>query len=377
MSGYGGAADAATAEAGLAWDARDLVNWQTVGAIRRERGVDALAKGMAVPKREAEVNAQEWFEMMDKDGRVIDEAATRRRMYYGGCEAAIRGEVWRFLTGYYSFSSTYEERAAIRKEKEKEYFTLRNQWKSITARQEERFSLFRDVRFRIEKDVLRTDRGFEYFAGTDNKNLDVLFDLLLTYAFYNMDLGYCQGMSDILSPILYVVQDEVDAFWCFCSVMDHMETNFHMEQVGMKNQLHNLGHILRLVDQDLYHYLDVTQSLSFFYCFRWILINFKREFDFVHVLRLWECFWANHWSNHMHLFVAVALLVNHRRAIINNRMEFDDILKYINDLSGTLDVDQCLIMAEGVFYAFIEAIEAGNAAAAVRKMEEADRQCKK
>lgn len=27
-------------------------------------------------------------------------------------------------------------------------------------------------------------------------------------------------MSDLLSPILYVIQNEVDAFWCFCGFME-------------------------------------------------------------------------------------------------------------------------------------------------------------
>lgn len=27
-------------------------------------------------------------------------------------------------------------------------------------------------------------------------------------------------MSDLLSPILFVVQNEVDAFWCFCGFME-------------------------------------------------------------------------------------------------------------------------------------------------------------
>lgn len=34
--------------------------------------------------------------------------------------------------------------------------------------------------------------------------------ILLTYVMFNFDLGYCQGMSDLLSPLMYVLMKEVD-----------------------------------------------------------------------------------------------------------------------------------------------------------------------
>lgn len=37
---------------------------------------------------------------------------------------------------------------------------------------------------------------------------------------YNFNLGYVQGMSDLLSPILCLMDNEVDAFWCFVGFMD-------------------------------------------------------------------------------------------------------------------------------------------------------------
>lgn len=52
--------------------------------------------------------------------------------------------------------------------------------------------------------------------------------------------GYVQGMSDMLAPILYVVDNEVDAFWCFAGLMDRMvsisssllsDTNIHTHVV--------------------------------------------------------------------------------------------------------------------------------------------------
>ena len=44
----------------------------------------------------------------------------------------------------------------------------------------------------------------------------------MTYGMYNFDLGYVQGMSDLLAPILVVTENEVDAFWCFAGFMDRV-----------------------------------------------------------------------------------------------------------------------------------------------------------
>lgn len=39
---------------------------------------------------------------------------------------------------------------------------------------------------------VRTDRTIPFYEGDDNKNVDILRDILVTYSFYNFDLGYCQ-----------------------------------------------------------------------------------------------------------------------------------------------------------------------------------------
>lgn len=40
---------------------------------------------------------------------------------------------------------------------------------------------------------------------------------------YNFDLGYVQGMSDLLSPILMIMNsDEVESFWCFVGFMNRV-----------------------------------------------------------------------------------------------------------------------------------------------------------
>ena len=56
----------------------------------------------------------------------------------------------------------------------------------------------------------------------------------MTYVMFNFDLGYVQGMSDLLSPILWVMKNEVDAFWCFVGFMDRVASNFEFDQGNRK-----------------------------------------------------------------------------------------------------------------------------------------------
>lgn len=97
---------------------------------------------------------------------------------------------------------------------------MKLQWKTITKSQEENFADYRERKSLIEKDVNRTDRNMPYYAGDNNPNLQTLYEILMTYVMYNFDLGYVQGMSDLLSPILHLLDNEVDAFWCFVGFMD-------------------------------------------------------------------------------------------------------------------------------------------------------------
>lgn len=55
-----------------------------------------------------------------------------------------------------------------------------------------------------------------------NVHLEQMKDMLLTYNEYNPDLGYVQGMSDLLAPLYAVMQDDAVAFWAFVGFMDRM-----------------------------------------------------------------------------------------------------------------------------------------------------------
>jgi len=49
-----------------------------------------------------------------------------------------------------------------------------------------------------------------------------------------------------------------------------------------------------------------------------------------------QVLWTNYYSNQFVLFVALAVLQSHRDVLLRYLTEFDEVLKYANDLSGTV-----------------------------------------
>lgn len=292
------------------------------------------------------LSSEEWGTFFTADGRIADETSLRRRIFLSGVEPGLRREAWKFLLGFHSFSSTHAQRRKLQAERRTEYGQLKAQWTSITDAQAARFGKWRERRTRVDKDVRRTDRGHPFFSGERNSHLKALRRILLTYCMYNFDLGYCQGMSDLAAPILYIVRDEADAFWCFAALMERLQGNFHTDCNGMHAQLQALEELVRLVDPQLHAFFARKDCLNFFFCYRWLLIHFKREFAFDEVLRLWEAIWSRHLGPHMHIYLAAAVLCIHRRAIMESDLDFDGLLKYCIQLSGRLDLAHLLRFAE-------------------------------
>ncbi|KAI8022895.1 TBC1 domain family member 15 [Camellia lanceoleosa] len=257
-------------------------------------------------------------------------------------------EVWPFLLGYHAYDSTSAEREYLMSVKKSEYEAIKNQWQSISTEQAKRFTKFRERKGLIDKDVVRTDRSLSFYDGDDNPNVNLLRDILLTYSFYNFDLGYCQGMSDLLSPILSIMRDESESFWCFVALMERLGPNFNRDQNGMHTQLFALSKLVELLDSPLHNYFTQNDCLNYFFCFRWVLIQFKREFEFETTMRLWEVLWTHYLSEHLHLYVCVAILKLHRNKIMGEQMDFDNLLKFINELSGNIDLNSILRDAEAL-----------------------------
>uniref|UniRef100_A0A8D8Q6R9 TBC1 domain family member 15 n=1 Tax=Cacopsylla melanoneura TaxID=428564 RepID=A0A8D8Q6R9_9HEMI len=301
----------------------------------------------------------DWYEVQDSDGRVKDADKIKKIIFRGGVKPSLR-MVWKFQLGLYPWDSTRDEREDILKKKSQEYHRMKQQWQSISQDQEDRWTDYSARKSLIEKDVCRTDRELPFFAenspGSD-RNLQTLQDILMTYVMYNFDLGYVQGMSDLLSPLLCTLQDEVETFWCFVSFMERTKHNFDMDQAGMKKQLGQVYQTLSILAPDLSKYLGNVEASNMFFCFRWLLVLFKREFSHDDIMILWEVLWTDLPCPNFHILICAAILDQEKSNIMSNELGFTEILKHVNDLCRKLNLNTILCNAEGIYLQLLEAKE--------------------
>lgn len=185
-----------------------------------------------------------------------------------------------------------------------------------------------------------------------------LVAILEAYALYDSEIGYCQGMSDLLSPIISVIEEDHVAFWCFVGFMRRARHNFRLDEVGIRRQLNIVSKIIKCKDSHLYRHLENLQAEDCFFVYRMVVVLFRRELTFEQTLCLWEVMWADQaairagmiksaWrrmrlrappTEDLLLYAIAACVLQKRRLIIENYSSMDEIMKECNSMAGHLDV---------------------------------------
>ncbi|XP_056612973.1 TBC1 domain family member 15 isoform X2 [Triplophysa dalaica] len=362
--------------------------------------------------------------VMDSEGRV-DESRLRMHVFKnGGVSPEERGQVWRFLFGMYPCSSTALERPLLLEQMAVRYRLMKGKWQQLLPgavrvrlngtdaellaavkyfdqrqdREQNRQQfqsdevLFERVTFDLEelqeairiidKDVPRTDRDLPYYRNEGLGNLLVLRDILITYAAFHPEVSYAQGMNDLCSRFLEVLDSEVDTYWSFSCYMEKFSKDFCADGLYRKMELE--AALLKELDHQLHAHL-VTESLDrLTFCHRWLLLGFQREFEHSDALRLFEIFSCDHLElisqqvdraryqerlarkqsledesmKEAHtvnadftfeLFMCATILLEHRAALLSCKNEVQ-LIQFTSSLQGKLDLNSTLKKAEEHFY---------------------------
>ncbi|KAL2247597.1 small G protein signaling modulator 1-like [Sesamum indicum] len=378
------------------------------------------------------LSARKWNAAFAPDG-VLDIGKTLNRIHRGGIHPSIRGEVWEFLLGCYDPKSTYEEREEIREQRRAKYeilkevckkmFPLIGSGKFVTApiikengeptedpivlqqislAKEDGAEEHSDVPMskkeiewkltlhQIGLDVVRTDRTLVFYESQEN--LAKLWDILSVYSWFDGDVGYCQGMSDLCSPMIMLLENEGDAFWCFERLMRRLRGNFRCteDSVGVESQLSNLASVTQVIDPKLHQHLETLGGGDYLFAFRMLMVLFRREFSFGDSLYLWEMMWALEYDPDLFLmyeedleacerpdgtkgkgksrkqcgkyerenmrnggaaplpisvFLVASVLKDKSTKLLTEARGLDDVVKILNDMTGNLDAKKACINA--------------------------------
>lgn len=297
------------------------------------------------------LDAELWITYFSEDGMIEDDLTLRRAIFFGGVEPQLRANVWPFLLHYYDYRTTFVQRQAIMEEKHQIYEKINLVRENMSG--EERDWFMRNVQCTVEKDVVRTDRSNPCFAGNDNPNLEKMKRILLNFAVHNPVMGYTQGMSDILAPILAEVRNEADVFWCFTGLMSKTIFVTSPKDEDMEKNLSYLRELLRIMVPRFYNHMASQQDgMDLLFCHRWILLCFKREFPEDEALAMWEACWSNYQTDYFHLFLVVAIVSMYGNDVVDQNLRPDETLLYFTSLANHMDGRMALQKARGLLHQY-------------------------
>ena len=204
-----------------------------------------------------------------------------------------------------------------------------------------------------------------------------LVAILEAYALYDPEIGYCQGMSDLLSPIIAVIMEDHEAFWCFVGFMRKARHNFRLDEVGIRRQLNLVSKIIKCKDSHLYRHLEQLQAEDCFFVYRMVVVLFRRELTFEQTICLWEVMWADQaairagigksaWgrirqrappTDELLLYAIAASVLQKRKLIIEKYSSMDEIIRECNSMAGQLDMWKLLDDAHALVVTLHDKIE--------------------
>jgi len=214
-----------------------------------------------------------------------------------------------------------------------------------------RFFEDEEIQKEIRNDITRTYPDLEFFRRENTQTL--LTRVLFIWVKLHPELGYRQGMNELLAPIALVMSKEYgaesegddwvlslldpqymehDAFAMFSKVMDGMMELYITESSGntssaLRSQMNALGgrgndgnlsvlrcrrvhQLLEKKDSELYsHIAKVHQVEPQLYVLRWLRLVFTREFHIDDVMIIWDAVLADSSTMRLVDYIAVSMLL--------------------------------------------------------------------
>ncbi|KAI8148224.1 rab-GTPase-TBC domain-containing protein [Fennellomyces sp. T-0311] len=190
----------------------------------------------------------------------------------------------------------------------------------------------------IDLDIARTMHGHIMFRQRYGQGQRALFNVLRAFSGFDTEVGYCQGMTNIVAMLLMYCEEErsftalVHMFLrdglhdLFIPGFPALMESFYLQEQLVERYLPKLHH----------HLLNVGLS-SDAYATRWYITLFTGGVVAYHtLLRIWDVYFLVGFD--IFYFVAIALLKTHQDQLLNG--EFDQCIQVLGSTMTVPDDDR-------------------------------------
>ncbi|KAJ1961039.1 GTPase-activating protein, partial [Dipsacomyces acuminosporus] len=253
-----------------------------------------------------------WGNLINDYTRVAkNESRKLSRLIHSGIPKAIRGTVWQLMTASKddpSLGDTYRKLVDYQIEEGNEEESKNEKL--------------------IKHDLARTFPKLDYFKDSDGAGQEGLFNVLRAYSLYDREVGYCQGLSFIVGPLLLNMPDEE----AFCVLVKLMFTyglrgHFLPTMDDLQLRLYQFDHIFKDTLPLLCKHFEEQGIETTMYVSQWLMTMFAYRLPIDLTFRLFDVIFAE--GLDCLLRVAIAVLKRSQTRLLS--LKFEAILQYLNE----------------------------------------------
>ena len=264
----------------------------------------------------------------------------------------LRPLIWKSLIGFYPLKELKNwKNETIKKNEEYQKITEKYKYYPDDIKSEEDKNLI----IQINKDLPRTRFDCPFFEEKNENNeketnYDVLRRILFYYANENSEIGYVQGMNEIIAIIFYIFSKddnpfnkkyvESDAYFVFNQLLSEIKDIFKMEDISYSQlfvsiQIKEIKKILKKIDPELSNYFSVIDLEIDNFVMRWILVLFAQEFIIDVAVNFWDRVFTQKNKIKFICYISVAIILINKKKLMT--MDSTEVMEWAQQLQNKMN----------------------------------------
>ena len=263
----------------------------------------------------------------------------------------LRAMIWKTLIGYYPINDLVNWKK-ITLDHFNSYQTLKKFYKDFPNDLSDKNDL--KILMQINKDLPRTRTEINFFNekskfNKDETNYDILRRILFIFAKRNQELGYVQGMNEIVAIIYYIYSldenvyikpfVESETFYSFEILLQEIKPIFMMQNVNYSQlfitmQIKQINDILKETAPDLLNYFNQINLVMDVFLMRWLIVLFAQEFTFEAAISFWDRLFTQKNKMKFICYISAAILVINKKKL--KKMEMEQIVLWAQEFGAIL-----------------------------------------